>query len=515
MISLVYILTGTYCDAISGPCTKSIHRHTLMIITEGRGKVHSMDKQTEVMPGNCFLFHPGMEVQLESLSDLPLQVYSVEFEPLPVPVQGTPRVAALAQGQVYPEHVSRMIQLVHLLHPVEDLCDEKENYSKHVLFQELILLVMKADTMDKEHRSIQAVDTLLQRLEQSVTLDYTLDQLAAETGLSTRHFSRLFREHTGQSPIQYLNALRMNRAKKRLLESNDSIQEIAGHIGFRDPFHFSRSFKQYTGVSPRLYIHLRKHTMRVASFQFLGELLALGITPIGAPYQLLDCRYYQGHVRGVPSIGNSVVTPYLDKISELKPDLIVTFNGHHYAEYSKIAPTLDVPWSLPFFERFRLIADLTGRTSVAEAWMESYMNKIKETQRVLSPLQDGDQTVSFFWMRGLPATFQVYYDVGVLYRDLQLKPPAPVLAAQQNKSHPFKEDIPLDQLHKYAGDHLFIVVSGDPESIRQFEQLERSKYWQQLPAVQNGQVYRMTEDWLREDPISMMGQVQDLMNLIG
>lgn len=93
MISLVYILTGTYCDAISGPCTKSIHRHTLMIITEGRGKVHSMDKQTEVMPGNCFLFHPGMEVQLESLSDLPLQVYSVEFEPLPVPVQGTPRVA--------------------------------------------------------------------------------------------------------------------------------------------------------------------------------------------------------------------------------------------------------------------------------------------------------------------------------------------------------------------------------------------------------------------------------------
>ncbi|WP_256984432.1 MULTISPECIES: hypothetical protein [Paenibacillus] len=38
-------------------------------------------------------------------------------------------------------------------------------------------------------------------------------------------------------------------------------------------------------------------------------------------------------------------------------------------------------------------------------------------------------------------------------------------------------------------------------------------YWQQLPAVQNSQVYRMTEDWLREDPISMMGQVQDLVSL--
>ncbi|WP_426249940.1 hypothetical protein [Paenibacillus pabuli] len=36
---------------------------------------------------------------------------------------------------------------------------------------------------------------------------------------------------------------------------------------------------------------------------------------------------------------------------------------------------------------------------------------------------------------------------------------------------------------------------------------------EQLPAVQNGQIYRMTEDWLREDPISMMGQVQDLGNL--
>lgn len=233
MISLVYILTGTYCDAISSLCTKLIQRHTLMIITEGRGNVHFMDKQTEVMPGNCFLFHPGTEVQLESLSGLPLQVNSVEFEPLPVPVQGTPRIASLVQGQIYPEHVSRMIQLVHLLHPVEDLYDEKENYSKHVLFQELILLAMKADTMDKEHRSIQTLDTLLQRLEQSVTLDYTLDQLAAETGLSTRHFSRLFRERTGQSPIQYLNALRMNRAKNvcwnRMIRSR-KLQDTSGSV---------------------------------------------------------------------------------------------------------------------------------------------------------------------------------------------------------------------------------------------------------------------------------------------
>ncbi|MDK8190871.1 hypothetical protein QP794_12320 [Paenibacillus sp. UMB7766-LJ446] len=38
-------------------------------------------------------------------------------------------------------------------------------------------------------------------------------------------------------------------------------------------------------------------------------------------------------------------------------------------------------------------------------------------------------------------------------------------------------------------------------------------YWQQLPAVQNIQVYRMTEDCFREDPIYMMGQVQDLVNL--
>lgn len=77
--------------------------------------------------------------------------------------------------------------------------------------------------------------------------------LARLAGLSTAHFSVLFKEETGCSPRDYLHLLRMHQACELLRGSDLPIKEIASRLGYQDQFHFSRQFKAFQGVSPSDY----------------------------------------------------------------------------------------------------------------------------------------------------------------------------------------------------------------------------------------------------------------------
>ncbi len=65
------------------------------------------------------------------------------------------------------------------------------------------------------------------------------------------YFSRLFREHAGQTPSQFLARLRMQHAARLLQQSEVSVKAAGLAVGFDDPYHFSRVFKQIHGVAPR------------------------------------------------------------------------------------------------------------------------------------------------------------------------------------------------------------------------------------------------------------------------
>ncbi|HEY3417616.1 MAG TPA: AraC family transcriptional regulator [Armatimonadota bacterium] len=79
---------------------------------------------------------------------------------------------------------------------------------------------------------------------------WTVEELAESAGMSVPHFFRCFRKATGATPINSLRRERINQAKRRLIESTDSIKEIAEQVGYSDQFYFSRDFKRYTGLAP-------------------------------------------------------------------------------------------------------------------------------------------------------------------------------------------------------------------------------------------------------------------------
>lgn len=81
----------------------------------------------------------------------------------------------------------------------------------------------------------------------------TLADLAAYTGFSATHLTRLVRGQWGVPPMRYVARLRIARAADLLTVSPLSVAEVARAVGFVDPYHFSRRFKQITGHAPMHY----------------------------------------------------------------------------------------------------------------------------------------------------------------------------------------------------------------------------------------------------------------------
>jgi transcriptional regulator GlxA family with amidase domain len=82
---------------------------------------------------------------------------------------------------------------------------------------------------------------------------FALDDPAKRVGMSVRNFVRRFKQATGDSPLIYLQKLRV-AAAKRMLESNHrSMQEISFAVGYQDVAFFRSLFQRHTGISPSQY----------------------------------------------------------------------------------------------------------------------------------------------------------------------------------------------------------------------------------------------------------------------
>jgi AraC-like DNA-binding protein len=80
-----------------------------------------------------------------------------------------------------------------------------------------------------------------------------LDEIARRLGCSYSTLRRLFREHAGMSLKQYQTEVRIRRACDLLRNSDQSVKEIAGYLGYSSAFHFSSQFQKHTGIAPSFW----------------------------------------------------------------------------------------------------------------------------------------------------------------------------------------------------------------------------------------------------------------------
>jgi transcriptional regulator GlxA family with amidase domain len=109
------------------------------------------------------------------------------------------------------------------------------------------ILVSPSDHGDREVLKAQQV------MEKRFPETLSIDAIAREVGISPRHFKRRFKQAIGETPLSYLQRVRIEAAKQKLEQSNAPVSEITWKIGYADTSSFCRLFKKTTGLSPRDY----------------------------------------------------------------------------------------------------------------------------------------------------------------------------------------------------------------------------------------------------------------------
>jgi transcriptional regulator GlxA family with amidase domain len=101
-----------------------------------------------------------------------------------------------------------------------------------------------------------------QWLEKHFSVAHPVDEMIKRSRLAERTFKRRFTHATGLAPLDYVQRLRIEDAKRRLERTEASIEEISWRVGYEDPAFFRRLFKRTTGLPPGAY---RRH-FRIPDF---------------------------------------------------------------------------------------------------------------------------------------------------------------------------------------------------------------------------------------------------------
>jgi len=271
-------------------------------------------------------------------------------------------------------------------------------------------------------------------------------------------------------------------------------------------------------VETRIYEHLKGQTeipvkpQRVVSFFHLGELMVLGVKPVGAASFVLKNPL----LSDISDIADVGVPPDAEKILSLEPDLIVTtapfaevFEGG-YEALSKIAPTIVVEQHNDPVKDVEMFGDILGKQEEAKRWNEAFATKIAEYREKISPFIGADETFSILNVR--PKAFYVYGDTNmggnIIYKYLGLKPTDKVKTDVINGE---TWEISAEVIPDFIGDRLFLAVNNGAEE----EMKEVEKFFRNSPAGKAGKIYNIDFDqFLPSDPISVEQQLDIIVNLL-
>ncbi len=230
-------------------------------------------KLYDYQEGTIVTFAPGQVVGIEMKEDAKPSSIGVVFHP--DLIRGTSLGQNIKQYSFFSYEVSEALHLSEEERQIIMDCFEKirmelghaiDRHSKTLIAKNIELLLdycMRFYERQFHTRSKVNKDILVQF--ENLLDDYFLEKNAENNGLptvkyfadkvclSSNYFGDLVKKETGQSAQQYIMFKLINLAKDRILNTNESVSQIAYGLGFQYAQHFSRLFKRNVGCSPNEY----------------------------------------------------------------------------------------------------------------------------------------------------------------------------------------------------------------------------------------------------------------------
>ena len=137
--------------------------------------------------------------------------------------------------------ISRLYKLIDQATQIKEL---------QSLLREVSLNVVKRINEYNKKNINQILQNAIEYIKAHYTMPITLNELAEHTYVSTYYLSRMFKKELGKNFVEYLNEIRIEKAKELLRDTQYKTYEIAEIVGIQDPHYFSKIFKKYVNMTP-------------------------------------------------------------------------------------------------------------------------------------------------------------------------------------------------------------------------------------------------------------------------
>jgi iron complex transport system substrate-binding protein len=251
-------------------------------------------------------------------------------------------------------------------------------------------------------------------------------------------------------------------------------------------------------------VEIPANPKRVVVAFFQGDLLALGIHPVGTSFN--DDAVFEQELGDVTVVDAFELNP--EAIMELDPDLIIWNNTDHYDTLSKIAPTLARNYyDMEVKDRLAFFGEVFGEPQKAEQIMADFENKAEESQKQLSEKGLADKNVILLenQTKGVLRVFGDDYGRGgeIIYKYLGLQAPERVQKEVMDQQGVDYIDISYETLKDYVGDYIF--------SDERIAEMKGVEVWESLPAVKEGRLVQNSSGMFWFSDITSMNAQMDFV----
>ena len=221
----------------------------LTLILSGEMDITYGGQTKTLYPGNIILQRMGDTYSLQTSSP-----DGVEFIVISYLAEPQQTLFELLPDRLFcTEHVSRFrnaFESAARIYASYDICHEA---LLRAVVQEILCRIIRESYPVMLSLEKNPVEFAKRYIDEFYANDLSADNIAAVVGLSPSYLRSLFKKSEGESPIHYLNRIRIERAKEMIASNMFRLEEIALACGFQNVYYFSRVFKSFTGVSPGKY----------------------------------------------------------------------------------------------------------------------------------------------------------------------------------------------------------------------------------------------------------------------
>lgn len=221
----------------------------LVLILSGELCLQIEGQKLNAHAGNILLPRKGDTYTLNAVSP-----DGVDFIVISYQVEPQDTVFSLLPNRVFrTEHLSRYRNAFESAIRIQEsrgLCYEPLVCA---LVQEILCNMIRENYPAMLSNAHNPVEYAKRYIEEFYGSDLSADHIAAVVGVSPSYLRSLFQKSEGESPIHYLNRIRIERAKEMISSNMFTQEEIAAACGFQNVYYFNRVFKSFVGVPPGKY----------------------------------------------------------------------------------------------------------------------------------------------------------------------------------------------------------------------------------------------------------------------